>query len=128
MIIFILVNIVIFNRFCISDRLIRRFYFKVFNMAYKTVTIGCKLPNGILLQVGQEVMNINGMDHSGNDEFAMTANVPEHFWLAWLNSNKDLDIVKNGQIFAHADCKHIEVKSKNRRAKKISNESLANVK
>lgn len=66
-------------------------------MAYKTVTIGCKLPNGILLQVGQEVLNINGMDHSGNDEFAMTANVPEHFWLAWLNSNKDLDIVKNGR-------------------------------
>ena len=33
--------------------------------------------------------------------FVLTHNVPKDLWDAWLAQNKDLDLVKNGLVFAH---------------------------
>lgn len=101
-------------------------------MSTATVTVACKIPNGLLLQlekretvivpspaggrkeeVGRKVgepVKINGFaialtgnppDHEIHGGFGLTHGVKKDFWDAWLKQNEDLDIVKNGLIFAH---------------------------
>ncbi|MGE9659101.1 hypothetical protein ACQP6C_11505 [Snodgrassella alvi] len=73
-------------------------------MAKDTVVVGCKLPNGLLLQVGEQVQRINGCNSSKIIcGYGLTYNVPAAFWAKWLEENKDRDLVKNGLIFANAN-------------------------
>ena len=73
-------------------------------MSKETVIVGCKLPNGIIMQVGEATHVINGFNHSSViGGHGITDNVPKDLWDAWLKENKDRDLCKNGFIFAHGD-------------------------
>ena len=87
-----------------------------------TVTVGCKLPHGLVLEIvevgksdGKEMLNpapvgkrvtLAGANslHTGilmpaTLQIAYTA-VDADFWAAWLKKNSDLAFVKNGMVFA----------------------------
>lgn len=70
------------------------------------VTVGCKLPNGVIL----ELLNIKDSPRvtiKGTNAAALvgghgiTPNVDADFFEAWMKANKDLPFVKAGFIFAH---------------------------
>ena len=95
-----------------------------------TVTVACKFPNGVVLRVFRKeefdapthggvrtetrhveigsfavagpavpVGQIPRGDIAGG--YALTTGVPADLWAAWLEANKESDLVKNGIIFAH---------------------------
>lgn len=67
-----------------------------------TVTVGCKLPNGLIIQVGDKSHTLKGTNASlviGGH--GITEGVDKELFDAWLSANKDRDVVKNGHIFAH---------------------------
>lgn len=68
----------------------------------KTVTVGCKLPNGLIIEVGGQSVELNGANASNViGGHGITYNVDADFFNAWMEAHQDRDMVKNGFIFAH---------------------------
>ncbi|ENR5770034.1 hypothetical protein ACFXTU_002294 [Salmonella enterica] len=66
------------------------------------VTVGCKLPNGLVLEVGTKRVQVAGWRN--NDikivgGYGLTP-VEKSFWEAWLAKHGQQPYVKNGVIFA----------------------------
>lgn len=76
----------------------------------KTVTVGCKLPNGLLCEMGKfgdedyKSVRLNGANtanvHGG---FGLTEGVDESFWAAWRKKHSRLTFVQKGLVFAVGD-------------------------
>lgn len=72
----------------------------------KTVSVGCRLPNGVVLELGDKKVTLNGLnkvviigvDHGITE-------VDGDFWAAWSELNKDFTPFKNGAIFSAGDAK-----------------------
>lgn len=71
------------------------------------VTVCCKLPNGLVLEVGRTgddnhtVVRLNGSNASRViGGFGMTQ-VSKNVWEEWLAKHKRLDFVKKGLVFVH---------------------------
>ncbi len=82
-----------------------------------TVSVGCKLPAGLILEMGtpgeEDYKRISIIGRNGpNDghgrlagcvvtaECGITFGVPKDFIEAWLEKHKKLDAVRNGLVFA----------------------------
>lgn len=75
-----------------------------------TITVGCKLPNGLLCEMGKvgdddyRSIVLNGANsavvHGG---YGLTNNVDASFWAAWLKTHKGLPFVRKGLVFALGD-------------------------
>lgn len=71
-----------------------------------TVTVGCKLPHGLhldIVQIGEPVARhtVKGANSSALiGGFGITEGVPRAFWDRWMKQSKDLAMVKNGLVFA----------------------------
>lgn len=68
----------------------------------KTVTVGCKLPNGLILEVDGKTVELSGANSSvvvGGH--GITRDVDAALWDAWLKEHSERDMVKNGFVFAH---------------------------
>lgn len=94
-------------------------------MSQETVVIGCKLPNGFYMQVGEVIHIIKGFNSSvvvGGH--GITEDVPADLWAAWLSENKDRDMVKNGFVFAHGDAKSTKAEAKEKKDTKSKTEPL----
>ena len=119
-----------------------------------TVTVACKLPNGLRLRTFsvQEVqenfpggtrtikqymedpyqVDIVGFSYEQNKAphcqfasgFALTPGVDKDQWEKWLSQNKDSMIVKNGLIFAHSDQASVEAEGREKEACKSGLERL----
>lgn len=95
-----------------------------------TVTIGCKLPNGIVMQVGEARHRINGWN---NNEIAglshgITRDVPEDLWDAWRAEHADAKFITNGIVFAETSEARAKDKSKDRKEQKTGHEQLPQIK
>jgi hypothetical protein len=76
----------------------------------KTVTVGCKLPNGLILEMGKfgdedyKAVVLKGANsavvHGG---YGMTEGVDESFWAAWKKKHARLSFVQKGLVFAVGD-------------------------
>lgn len=80
-----------------------------------TITVGCKLPHGMHLDIrhhGQTMkrVTLNGIYTSKKGQliipserggYALTTNVPKDFFDEWMRLNKDHPAVANGLIFYH---------------------------
>lgn len=75
-----------------------------------TVTIACKLPNGLHLEVpGRGRVTLNGNatqvgvvpEHQISHQYGLTFGVDEDFWNEWVKLHHLLDIVKKRFVFAH---------------------------
>ena len=66
----------------------------------KTVLIGCKLPNGIILEVGDQQVELNGLNKCAIIGATHgSTNVDADFWAAWKTQNSTFSALKNGAIF-----------------------------
>lgn len=110
------------------------------------VTVACKIPNGLILQLSQLVdtaevtpqgyrtikkaQPIGPQVHIAGYSapfmaaarapivcgYALTRGVDADFWEAWLNQNHDADCVRNGLIFAHEKTADTRAQAKEQRA------------
>lgn len=95
-----------------------------------TVTIGCKLPNGIHMIQGEKRVRILGWN---NNEIVglshgITREVPVELWEAWSAEHADSKLVKGGFIFAEESEKRAQDKAKEQADNKSGQEQLPKVK
>lgn len=96
-----------------------------------TVTIGCKLPNGIIMQVeGHKDVRINGWNNNAivGAEHGLTENVPAATWEAWLKLHAESKLVKGGFIFASKNEREAKAKAVDNKGNKSGHEQLPKVK
>ena len=90
-----------------------------------TVTVGCKYPTGVLIQVGNMTHTINGSNSSEIfGGHGITDDVPKELWDAWLAENKNHDLVTGGFIFAHEQRKEVKAEAKEKADNKTKAEGL----
>jgi len=97
---------------------------EVKTMADKVI-IGCKLPNGIILEVGDKSKLIKGLNASviiGADH--VTTEVDAEFYEAWLADHKDFPAVKSGAIFVAKTIEAIKEKAKDLKKEKTGFEPM----
>lgn len=71
-------------------------------MAGPTVTVGCKLPHGLHLDIGETRVTLNGVNSTGIiGGHGITENVDKEFFDKWMEMYKKSEMVKNGLIFAN---------------------------
>jgi len=116
-----------------------------------TVTIGCKLPNGMHLDtfrmetrpvktiIGTTIeekqairtgrFTVKGIGRRTDDAglamgYALTYGCPKEVWDAWLAANKDSDVVKKGIIFASGNSADAKAKARENEMQKSGLEPL----
>lgn len=74
------------------------------------VTVGCKLPNGLVCEMGKlgdetyTTVRLNGANSARVvGGYGITPGVSASFWNAWMKKNKGLEFVRKGLVFAHTD-------------------------
>jgi len=78
-----------------------------------TVVVGCKLPNGLIMSLGDKTVNLNGANSAlviGGH--GITNDVDKSLFDAWLALHADKDFVKNDLVFAHEARKNAEAQAK----------------
>ncbi|AXH72238.1 MAG: hypothetical protein [Caudoviricetes sp.] len=70
--------------------------------ASNPVTVGCKLPNGVVLRVGEDKAILSGANSSNVIGGYGLSSVPSDLWDAWHAKHKDSDLVKKGLVFAQS--------------------------
>lgn len=86
-----------------------------------TVTVGCRVPNGLQLRLGGQLVQIHGPNHPQMHEvdpatgrkreapwrvsyrFGFTPGVDAAAWDEWARANADSDLVRSGMVWASAD-------------------------
>lgn len=67
------------------------------------VTVACKLPVGLTLDLATGPVTLNGFHHASSvGGYGLTPNVDADAFDKWLKDHKDYTPVANGLIFAHA--------------------------
>lgn len=112
-----------------------------------TVIVGCKLPHGLVLELGYTLganggqvtygkdykkIRVNGTNHGYQDrtkghtagEIALTPGVPKDFWDEWFKKNKDLAFVREGLIFAQPNAASADAVKREREDLKTKLEPL----
>jgi hypothetical protein len=119
-----------------------------------TVTVACKIPNGLLLQLEERVKSLEPSPSGGREvevgrkvgepvkingcAIPMTGQPPAHqitggygltvvkkdFWDAWFKQNKDLDMVREGLLFAHEKRETVEAKARDQKTVRSNMEPL----
>lgn len=92
-----------------------------------TVTIGCKLPNGIWMQVGEKSIRIKGWNNNEikGGTHGITEGVPQEVWEKWRKTHADSKLVKGEFIFAVGDTKRAQDKAKEQAKNKSGHEQMA---
>lgn len=81
-------------------------------MATNTVVVGCKLANGIIMQVDDKAININGFNTAQIiGGHGITEDVDEEFWNAWVEKNKENSLYTGGFIFANKKIKDTQAEA-----------------
>ena len=80
-----------------------------------TVNVGCKLPNGIILELGEVRQLIKGANSSNIiGGHGITEGVDKEFFDAWMLKNEELSFVKGGFIFAHEKASNTAAEAKSK--------------
>jgi hypothetical protein len=91
------------------------------------VTVGCKLPNGIVIQIGEKKVKLNGFNQNMiqvGDGFGLTEGVDKEFFDAWCEKHKAFAVVKNGMVFAQKNTTEAAAQGKDLKEKKSGLEQL----
>ncbi len=91
-----------------------------------TVTVGCKLPNGLHLELGGQrfatLRGTNAAEIVGGH--GITRDVDADLFAGWMEQNKDLPMVKNGFIFGSAKTSDVIAEAKEHVDEKTGLEEL----
>lgn len=91
----------------------------------KTVTVGCKLPNGLIIEAGGKSVELNGANASNIiGGHGITYNVDADFFNAWMAAHQDRDMVKNGFVFAHEDAKDTKAEAREKTGNETKLEAI----
>ena len=92
---------------------------------HDTVTVGCKLPNGIIIEMGDIKVEIKGaLKALVIGGHGITENVNKEFFEAWMAKNKGLKFVQEGFIFACKTTAEAGDQAKDRQDEKTGLEPL----
>lgn len=112
-------------------------------MSGPTVIVGCKLPHGLVLELGYDpITGIRGENYksvkiNGANQFkkpgdphtseglGLTTGVDKAFWDEWLKRNGTLKYVAEGLVFAQPEIKSAEAAKRERETLKTGVEPLA---
>ncbi len=89
------------------------------------ITVGCKLPHGLHLDVGAKRVTLNGSNSSlviGGH--GITENVDKDFFEQWLAQNKDSAAVKGGFIFANEKTNNVKAEASEKKDNKNGFEAI----
>jgi len=90
------------------------------------VNVGCKLPNGIILSIGDKQVRLNGINSSEIiGGHGITEGVDKEFMDTWLAKNKELSFVKRGFIFCHEKVNDVKAEAKDRKNESTGLEPLS---
>lgn len=99
-----------------------------------TVTIGCRLPTGLILQVGEKFVELEGQRQTQKrspvilltpDDYGVNE-VDAAFWEAWVTQvGTDYAPLKSGAIFEAKSAKEADAKAKDLKSKKTGHEPLS---
>ncbi len=90
-----------------------------------TVTIACKLPNGLILDIpGAPSITLNGANHPDAIAGHGFTDVPADFWEAWTKLYADFQPLKKELIFAQGSERSAVSKAKERKGEKSGLEGL----
>lgn len=97
-------------------------------MSGKTIVVGCKLPNGIILEHPsdpEKTVELIGLNRASiiGAEYAVN-NVDEDFWNVWLAANKKFPAIESGAIFAAVNTNEVAVKARESKGRKTGFEGL----
>jgi hypothetical protein len=95
-----------------------------------TVTIGCKLPNGIWMIQDAARVRINGWNNNTiqGGSHGITENVPDDLWDAWKKEHAESALVKGEFIFAATTVAKAVAKAADQADNKSGQEQLPQVK
>ncbi|MDN8598625.1 hypothetical protein Q0A17_04205 [Citrobacter sp. S2-9] len=95
------------------------------NISGTTVTIGCKLPCGLVMTLGGKSVELKGSrDSRILNGYGLTSNVDAEFWEAWRKAHAKLPYVKNELVFAYADRRSAEDMAAERQKERTGLEGL----
>ncbi len=90
-----------------------------------TVTIGCKLPCGLVMTFGGKNVELRGSrDSRILNGYGLTENVDAEFWEAWKKAHAKLPYVKNELVFAYADTRSAQDMAQERQNERTGLEGL----
>lgn len=90
-----------------------------------TVTVACKLPNGIVLDIpGAPPVTLRGANHPEAIADHGLTEVPVDFWEAWTKLYPDFQPLTKEMIFAQSTERNAESKAKERKEEKSGLEGL----
>jgi len=76
------------------------------------VTVGCKLPNGLLIDVGGKVTHIKGANSSNViGGYGLTEGVDKDYFEKWLKEHANQPYVRDEMVFAQAKTNSAEAKA-----------------
>lgn len=88
------------------------------------VTVGCKLPNGIIIEQGGKTISLNGANSARIAGGHGLTVVDGNLFTAWMEAHKDFAPVKKGLIFAHESPKRVEEMAAEREENKTGMEPI----
>lgn len=101
-----------------------------------TVTIGCRLPSGLVMQVGEKFVELEGQRQTQKrsqiiiltpDDYGVTE-VAADFWEAWKKLvGPKFGPLASGAIFEAKNTKEADAKAKDLKGKKTGHEPLPQV-
>lgn len=91
-----------------------------------TVTVACKLPNGLILDIpgAKEPVLLRGANHPEAIAGHGLTDVPTEFWEAWTKLYADFQPLKKEMIFAQGSERSAASKAKERKDEKSGLEGL----
>ena len=90
-----------------------------------TVTVGCKLPNGLVLEFGGKSVEVNGANSSviiGG--YGLTEGVDAAFFDAWMEAHEAMPFVRNQLIFAQSKTADAQAEATEKAGKKTGFEGM----
>ena len=104
------------------------YYLNVGLTMSELITIGCKLPNGHILEVGtgegRRTVKLNGANTARIVGGYGFTEVEKDFWDAWLKKNAGLEFVRKGMLFAHKTPRDAEAEAEERAGERSGFERL----
>ncbi|WP_182356661.1 hypothetical protein [Komagataeibacter europaeus] len=88
------------------------------------VTVGCKLPNGLVLRFGERKVILSGANSSRVVGGYGLTSVPSDLWEDWIKRHADTPFVKKRLVFAQATPAKAEGQAKEQEAVKTGMEPL----
>ncbi|GAN72115.1 hypothetical protein ASY01nite_14010 [Acetobacter syzygii] len=89
------------------------------------VTVGCKLPNGLTLRVGEHKVILSGANASRVIGGYGLTSVPSDLWDAWSKAHAETPLIKRRIVFAEATTAKAEGRAKEQEAVKTGLEPLS---